>query len=88
MCSRIQKLIDPNKVAIGGEIDAESLFIAPTVMTNVTGDDLVMQEEVNDCSCLSVCLSVQYIYFQHESYYNHKEINYLSHREPIKSSHT
>jgi aldehyde dehydrogenase (NAD+) len=44
--ARIQKLIDPNKVAIGGEMDAESLFIAPTVMTNVTPDDLVMQEEV------------------------------------------
>jgi aldehyde dehydrogenase (NAD+) len=46
--ARIQKLIDPNKVAIGGEMDAESLFIAPTVMTNVTPDDLVMQEEVTD----------------------------------------
>jgi len=41
---RIKKLIDYNKVVMGGEFDG--LTLAPTVMDNVCEDDLVMQEEV------------------------------------------
>lgn len=43
---RVRKLIDPDKVVIGGETDAEERYIAPTVMDNVDYDDAVMQEEI------------------------------------------
>ncbi|MBE7050271.1 MAG: aldehyde dehydrogenase [Ruminococcaceae bacterium] len=43
---RVKGLIDTEKVAFGGETDAKSLKIAPTVMTDVTFDDKVMQEEI------------------------------------------
>jgi len=43
---RILKLIEPEKVVIGGQSDKEELYIAPTVMDNVTYDDAVMQEEI------------------------------------------
>ena len=43
---RICGLIDPAKVAIGGNSNRETLQIAPTVMNNVTWDDAVMQEEI------------------------------------------
>lgn len=44
--NRIQKLIDGRKVVTGGEWDAQTLKIAPTVMTGVTFDDAVMGEEI------------------------------------------
>ncbi|MDO4492697.1 MAG: aldehyde dehydrogenase [Clostridia bacterium] len=43
---RIMGLIDPEKVVHGGNADAESLRIAPTVMDGVTENDPVMREEI------------------------------------------
>ncbi|MCH9688302.1 MAG: aldehyde dehydrogenase [Deltaproteobacteria bacterium] len=43
---RILGLIDPDKVAVGGEHDADQRYIAPTLMTDVTMDDKVMAEEI------------------------------------------
>jgi len=43
---RILKLIDVKKVCIGGKTDKSDLYIAPTVMDNVSFDDAVMQEEI------------------------------------------
>lgn len=43
---RIIDLIDPAKIYYGGNFDIEKRFIEPTLMTNVTFDDLVMQEEI------------------------------------------
>ncbi len=44
--NRVAKLIDPEKVVHGGQLNKETLQIAPTVMDNVTWDDAVMQEEI------------------------------------------
>jgi aldehyde dehydrogenase (NAD+) len=43
---RIMKLIDRDKVVIGGENDPDDLYIAPTVLDKVRFDDAVMQEEI------------------------------------------
>ncbi len=43
---RLLGLIDPVKVAHGGESDESALRIAPTVLTGVTWDDAVMGEEI------------------------------------------
>lgn len=43
---RVAGLIDSAKTVIGGETDEDSLYISPTIMTNVTRDDKVMQEEI------------------------------------------
>ena len=43
---RLSALIDERKVAIGGHTIAEERYIAPTVMTGVSWDDQVMQEEI------------------------------------------
>ena len=42
---RLLGLIDPDKVAAGGQSRPETLQIAPTILERVTGDDPVMQEE-------------------------------------------
>jgi hypothetical protein len=39
-------VIDAKKVYLGGAYDIKKRFIEPTVMTNVTWDDKVMQEEI------------------------------------------
>ena len=44
--NRIQKLMDPDKIAWGGTVRQETLQIEPTVMDNVTFEDAVMQEEI------------------------------------------
>ena len=44
--SRLCSLIDPSKVVVGGNADAECCKIAPTVMDNVSYDDAVMSEEI------------------------------------------
>lgn len=44
--SRIIKLLEKSKVAIGGDSDEASKYISPTVMTNVSPEDAVMQEEI------------------------------------------
>jgi len=43
---RVKKLIDPSKVIHGGQTDANQNYISPTIMTNVNGNDKVMQEEI------------------------------------------
>ena len=43
---RLEKLLDCGTVAIGGDSDADSRFIAPTVLTGITPDDVVMEEEI------------------------------------------
>ncbi|CAD7700948.1 unnamed protein product [Ostreobium quekettii] len=43
---RVAALIDPDKVAHGGQTDRSDRFIAPTLMTDVTADDAVMQDEI------------------------------------------
>lgn len=44
--SRLTNLINPEKVFYGGNTDAESRYIEPTIMTQVSWDDPVMQEEI------------------------------------------
>jgi len=43
---RVSKLVDSGDVAIGGETNAKTRYIAPTVITNVSPDSPVMQEEI------------------------------------------
>lgn len=43
---RIKGLIDPDKVVTGGNRNGDTLQIAPTVLTDVTWEDAVMQEEI------------------------------------------
>jgi len=43
---RINNLIEPDKVLTGGETKRSTLYIAPTIMHQVTWDDPVMQEEI------------------------------------------
>lgn len=43
---RLSNLIDPARVATGGGRDARNRYIEPTVLDGVTGDDLVMQDEI------------------------------------------
>jgi len=43
---RVSGLIDMKKVVMGGDTDKSDLFISPTVMTGVTYDDAVMQDEI------------------------------------------
>lgn len=44
--NRLINLIDDNKVIYGGKINKDTNQISPTVMDNVTEDDLIMQEEI------------------------------------------
>ena len=46
--SRIYAHIDSmrNNVFYGGDCDAQQRYISPTILTNVTGDDSIMSEEV------------------------------------------
>jgi len=44
--ARLRGLIDRSKVVIGGEFNADTCQLAPTVMDNVTYDDAVMGEEI------------------------------------------
>lgn len=43
---RLAKLIDPNKVYFGGEVDRQARHVAPTLMRDVSWDDPVMAEEI------------------------------------------
>ncbi|GAB0156832.1 aldehyde dehydrogenase [Chryseobacterium sp. Alg-005] len=43
---RILGLVDHSKVVYGGKFNADSLYIEPTIMDNVTWEDPVMQEEI------------------------------------------
>jgi len=45
--SRVHALLeDSGNVVLGGESDRDDLYIAPTIITDVSPDDLIMQEEV------------------------------------------
>jgi aldehyde dehydrogenase (NAD+) len=44
--ARLRGLLDADKVVIGGEVDEEDRYLAPTVMVDVTLDDAVMGEEI------------------------------------------
>lgn len=44
--NRVCGLIDPAKVAAGGQFNPDTLQIAPTVLDNVAWEDAVMQEEI------------------------------------------
>eukprot|EP00794_Sanderia_malayensis_P013865 gene13865-15313_t len=43
---RLMKLLDKEKIVIGGETDEAERYIAPTVMNRVTLDDAIMKEEI------------------------------------------
>jgi aldehyde dehydrogenase (NAD+) len=43
---RLEKLLDSGTVAVGGTADADTRYIAPTVLTDVSESDPVMQEEI------------------------------------------
>lgn len=43
---RLIKLIDPKKIYFGGNFDEEKLFIEPTIVTDISWSDEVMQEEI------------------------------------------
>lgn len=44
--ARLRGLLDADKIAIGGEVDEEDRYLAPTVMVDVSMDDAVMGEEI------------------------------------------
>jgi len=43
---RLSGLIDPHKVVVGGQVNPDKLYISPTLMTSVSMDDAIMQEEI------------------------------------------
>lgn len=43
---KLAQFIDKNKVIMGGEINQEDRYIAPTIMDGVNWDDPIMQEEI------------------------------------------
>jgi aldehyde dehydrogenase (NAD+) len=43
---RLQKLLGSGDVAVGGRADRESLYMDPTVLTGVSADSGVMEEEI------------------------------------------
>jgi aldehyde dehydrogenase (NAD+) len=43
---RLQQLIDPGKVVVGGEYDIKQKYIAPTILDGVEWDDRIMEEEI------------------------------------------
>jgi aldehyde dehydrogenase (NAD+) len=43
---RLEKLLDAGDVAVGGDTDPDERYIAPTIVTGVTRDDPVMDEEI------------------------------------------
>ncbi len=43
---RVARLIDSGKVAAGGQVDEAERYIAPTILTEVSPDSPVMQEEI------------------------------------------
>ncbi len=44
--SRLQQLLQPEKVFFGGDVDTQNRIIQPTVMHPITFDDKVMEEEI------------------------------------------
>jgi acyl-CoA reductase-like NAD-dependent aldehyde dehydrogenase len=44
--NRLSNLLQSGTIVVGGEIDAEDKYIAPTILDNVTVDTPIMQEEI------------------------------------------
>jgi aldehyde dehydrogenase (NAD+) len=44
--NRLRRLLEKGDVIIGGQSDPQDLYIAPTVITNLSWDDPVMQDEI------------------------------------------
>ncbi|MGO3153226.1 MAG: aldehyde dehydrogenase family protein [Galactobacter sp.] len=44
--SRLEGLLSSGRTLAGGQVDAGRRYVAPTILTDVTGDDPVMQEEI------------------------------------------
>jgi aldehyde dehydrogenase (NAD+) len=46
--NRIKGYLDATKgnIAIGGQVDTQTCYIEPTIVSNVAGDDSTMQEEI------------------------------------------
>lgn len=44
--TRLMGLIERDKLLVGGEYDLEDLYMAPTIMDNVTWEDKVMEDEI------------------------------------------
>ena len=44
--TRLRSLIDPQKVVVGGQVRADTVQIAPTVLDNVCPEDAVMGQEI------------------------------------------
>ncbi|MCX6055154.1 MAG: aldehyde dehydrogenase [Chloroflexi bacterium] len=44
--NRLAALLDPQKVVHGGQVNAQTRYIAPTLLDGVTPDDPVMREEI------------------------------------------
>ena len=43
---RIRRLLNPEKVIFGGNVNPDTLQIAPTLLDHVTFEDAIMQEEI------------------------------------------
>ena len=43
---RLQRLMNTGKIIIGGQVDRENLYIAPTILDKVAWEDPIMQEEI------------------------------------------
>lgn len=43
---RLESLIDPVKLYIGGVADEESLYISPTILKDIAWDDKIMEDEI------------------------------------------
>ncbi|XP_064476693.1 aldehyde dehydrogenase, dimeric NADP-preferring-like isoform X2 [Ornithodoros turicata] len=43
---RIAKLLEGSNVAVGGQVDIDNKYVAPTLLTDVGPDDPIMQEEI------------------------------------------
>jgi aldehyde dehydrogenase (NAD+) len=43
---RLSKLIDPNKIVYGGQIDQNTRTIAPTILKDITTTEPIMQQEI------------------------------------------
>ncbi|MGC8866438.1 MAG: aldehyde dehydrogenase [Bacteroidales bacterium] len=43
---RLQSLIDPDKIYHGGRMNAAERFMGPTILTGITWDDPIMQDEI------------------------------------------
>ncbi len=43
---RLTQLLDPDKIVVGGQVNLQQRYIAPTVLDRVSLEDTVMQEEI------------------------------------------